>query len=71
MNLEHVMNDEAFRNLSKQLHNMLGATSITEKDRELLEQLSADVQALLARPGAATRATHQSIIVRLQEAVSR
>ena len=71
MNLEHVMNDEAFRNLLKQLHSMLGATSITEKDRELLEQLSADVQALLARPGAATRATHQSIIVRLQEAVSR
>ena len=66
------MNDEAFRNLLKQLHSMLGgATPITEKDRELLEQLSVDIQALLARPGAATRAKHQSITVRLQEAVSR
>lgn len=66
------MNDEAFRNLLKQLHGMLGgATSIAERDRELLKQLSVDIQALLARPGAATRASHQSIIVRLQEAVSR
>jgi hypothetical protein len=37
----------------------------------LLRQLSVDIQALLARPGAATRATHQSITIRLQEAVTR
>jgi len=72
MNLEQWMNDEAVRNLLKQLHSMLGGTtSIAEKDRELLKQLSVDIQALLARPGAATRATHQSIIVRIREAVSR
>jgi len=66
------MNDEAIRNLLKQLHAMLGgATAITEKDRELLRQLSADIQALLARPGAVTRASHQTIMGRLQEAITR
>jgi hypothetical protein len=72
MNLEYSMNDEAVRNLLRQLHSVLGGEiSITEKDRELLERLVVDIQALLARPGAATRATQQSIIARLQEAVSR
>ncbi len=66
------MSDEAVRNLLKQLHSMLGgSTSIPEKDRELLEQLSVDIQALLARPGAATRSTHRSVIHRLKEAVAR
>jgi hypothetical protein len=72
MNLEHLMNDEAVRNLLKQLHSMLdGTTSITEKDRKLLKQLSVDIQALLAQPGAATRATHQTTIDQLQAAVTR
>ena len=66
------MSNEAIRNLLKQLHGTLnGATSITEKDRELLKQLSVDIQALLAQPGAVTRARHQPIIERLQVAVSR
>ena len=40
------MSNEAIRNLLKQLHSTLGgATSITEKDRELLKQLSVDIQA--------------------------
>ena len=66
------MSNEAIRNLLKQLHSTLdGATSITEKDRELLKQLSVDIQTLLARPGADMRARHQSIIDRLRVAVSR
>jgi hypothetical protein len=44
------MNDEAVSNLLKQLHGKLeGATSISTEDRALLEQLSADIQAILAR----------------------
>jgi hypothetical protein len=66
------MNQEAIRNLFKQLHSTLnGATSITETDRELLEQLSVDIQALLAQPDAVTRARHQSIIDRLVAGVTR
>jgi hypothetical protein len=66
------MNDEAVGNLLKQLHSMLhGATSITEKDRELLEQLSVDIEALLAQPGAVKRAKHATIIDQLETAVTR
>jgi uncharacterized protein DUF4404 len=66
------MNNEAIKNLLKQLHSTLdGATSITEKDRELLKQLSIDIQALLAQPSTITRARHQSIIDRLLAAVTR
>jgi hypothetical protein len=66
------MNDEPIRNLLKQLHGMLaGATAITNKDRELLRQLSADIQALLAQPGAVTHASRRTIMGRLQEAVTR
>ena len=66
------MNDETIRNLLKKLHSALdGATSITEKDRELLKQLSLDIEALLAQPGAMTRAEHQPIIDRLRAAVTR
>ena len=66
------MQDEPVGNLLKQLHNMLdGATSITEKDRELLKQLSVDIQTLLAQPGAVKRAKHDTLIIRLQEAVTR
>ena len=66
------MNDEAIRNLLNQLHGMLrDATAITEKDRELLRQLSTDIQALLAQPGAVTRASHRTIMARLQEAIAR
>jgi len=66
------MNDEAIRNLLKQLHGMLrGATATTEQDRELLRQLAADIQALLAKPGAVTHASRQTITGRLQEAITR
>jgi hypothetical protein len=66
------MTDEATRNLLKTLHSALnGATSIAEKDRALLKQLSADIEALLAQPDAIPRAEHQSLINRLQVAVTR
>jgi len=66
------MNHEAISNLIKQLHSTLDdMSSITAKDREQLEQLSVDLQAVLARPGAVTRSRHQGIIDRLREAISR
>ncbi len=66
------MIDEGIRDRLKTLHNALnGATMITEKDRELLRQLSVDIEALLAQPGALTREEHQSIVNRLQTAVTR
>lgn len=65
------MIDEALSNLLKTLHSALNsATIVTEKDRELLKQLSVDIEALLAQPGAITRARHQSIIDQLRVAVT-
>jgi hypothetical protein len=72
MNWEELMDDEAIRIPLKKLHSALnGVTSITEKDRELLQQLSVDIEALLALPRAITRAEHQSIFDRLRDAVTR
>ena len=66
------MNDESIRSLLEKLHSTLkGATSTTVEDRELLEQLSVDIEALLALPRAIPRAEHQSIIERLRVAVIR
>jgi len=66
------MNDEVIGSLIKQLHSTLeGRSSITGKDREQLEQLSADLQAVLAMPGVVTPSRHQGIIDRLREAISR
>ena len=46
------MSDIAITELLKQLHGALeNAPSIGEKDRELLAQLSLDIQGLLARQG--------------------
>jgi len=66
------MIDKAIRDHLKTLHGALnGATVITEGDRELLEQLSVDIETLLAQPGAMARADHHSIVNRLQTAVTR
>jgi len=66
------MNDEVIGNLIRKLQGTLdGASSISEKDRKQLEQLSADLQAVLAQPGAVTRVRHQNIIDRLRAAVDR
>ncbi len=66
------MIDETIRNHLKALHSALNsATVITEKDRALLKQLLRDIEALLAQPGAMSSAEHQSIVNRLQTAVTR
>jgi hypothetical protein len=66
------MHDETVGDLLKQLHTKLeGATSIAEKDRELLQQLSVDIQALLVHPGAVKGAKPDPILHRLKEAVTR
>ena len=66
------MNETAIKTLLNQLHSTLDGTSaITEKDRELLAQVSADIRALLAQPGVPTAAKHQTTIDRLQTAITR
>ena len=66
------MNDEAVGILLKQLHSMLDdATSITEQDRELLKQMSVDIEALLAQPGTVKRARHVKIVNQLRAMVTR
>jgi len=66
------MSDQTMTHLLTQLHGALeGATTITEKDRELLKQLSADIQELLAETSAPTGAGHQSVIERLQSAITQ
>jgi len=47
------------------------AKSISERDREFLTQLSADIQSLLAHPGAPAAASRLSVIDRLRESVAR
>jgi ABC-type transporter Mla subunit MlaD len=72
VNWEQSMKDKAIRDLIRQLHSTLnGASTISDQDREQLEQLSADLQALLSEPGAATRASHQTLMGRLLAAVTR
>ena len=66
------MKDESIRRPLKQLHDALkGVSSTTGEDRELLKQLSADIEALLALPHAMSHAEHQSIIDRLRVALVR
>lgn len=66
------MNSAGLNELLKQLHGAVGSTtSITETDRELLKQLSADIQALLAQPGARGATEQPSITDRLGDAVRR
>jgi hypothetical protein len=66
------MNSKAINELLEQLHGAMGnATSITDKDRELLRHLSADIQTLLAQPGTAGATRQPSIASRLGDAVTR
>ena len=66
------MTDDAVSDLLKKLHGALhGAKTISEKDRELLEELSSDIQALLERSGAPAEAEQKGIVDRLQAAVTR
>ena len=66
------MNDSSVRDLLTQLHAALeGTTQISERDRELLEQLSVDIQATLARPDASAGAAHPTLGARLQAAIAQ
>jgi hypothetical protein len=64
------MDERAITGLLKELHGRLkNAKAITERERELLTQLSADIQSLLAHSGELAAANHRSIIERLQESI--
>jgi uncharacterized protein DUF4404 len=66
------MSGTAITELLKRLHHTLeDSTSISDGDRKLLMQLSLDIRDLLARPGATADAKHRSILVRIQDAVTR
>ena len=66
------MSGTAITDLLTRLHGALeGSTSISDGDRKLLKQLSVDIQELLARPNGSADARHGSILVRLQDAVTR
>ena len=66
------MSGSAITELLKRLHDALGdSTSLSDADRKLLQQLARDIHDHLARPDAASDARQGSILVRLQEAVTR
>jgi hypothetical protein len=66
------MSDIAITELLKQLHGALeNSPSIGDKDRELLKQLSLDIQGLLAKPGEAGSAKHESTVAGLEDAIVR
>ena len=55
----------------QRLHEALARSpELGDHDRELLERLAADINALLARPGGATGA-HAPLAARLADAVTR
>ncbi len=63
------MPQSSVRELQKQLHDTLGSkTTLTDADRELLKQLSADIQSLLERTGEGEPPT---LADRLQAAITR
>jgi len=66
------MNDKPIKDLIGQIHGALkGSSAVSNQDRELLEQLSAELRALLSEPGEAGRARHQNIVDRLLAGINR
>ena len=66
------MTDEAIRDAAEKLRKALeGARSTTDHDHDLLEQLSADVDALLAEPRTMSQAEQQPMLDRFMTAVTR
>ena len=58
--------------LLRQLHGTLAdSPNLTEHDRELLRQLSSDIQGLLAKPGSAVPEGEPPLTARLADAVTR
>ena len=65
------MDERAVTELLNELHVKLKSTNvITESDRELLTQLLADIQSLLAHPGGLAAAKHRSVIDRIRESIA-
>jgi hypothetical protein len=65
-------NGASITDLLKRLHAELGGTNpISDADRELLRQLSADIQSRLARRGAAGEPRQPSLTGRIGEAIAR
>ena len=66
------MDERGISDLLNELHAKLkNAKAINERDRELLTQLSADIESLLAHSGGLPAETHRSVIDRLQESITR
>jgi hypothetical protein len=66
------MDEPATTELLKDLHARLRNThAITDRDRELLAQLSADIQSLLGHSGGLAAANPRSVVERLQESIAR
>ena len=65
------MDERALTELLNELHAKLeSATTVTERDRELLTRLSADIRSLLAHPAGLAAAKHLSIFDRLRETIT-
>jgi hypothetical protein len=66
------MANDSLPDLLNRLHTALDERRVlTTEDRALLDQLSADIQALLARSGAPTGDAHAGFASRLGDAVTR
>lgn len=66
------MDERATTELLNELHVRLRDTNaITDRDRELLAQLSADIQSLLHHSGGLAAANPRSVVDRLQESIER
>jgi ElaB/YqjD/DUF883 family membrane-anchored ribosome-binding protein len=66
------MSEPHVMELLNELHAKLqDVKSISENDRQLLTELSADIESLLARSGGLAAEHHRSVIERLQESITR
>lgn len=66
------MSHEKIRDLLQKLHHTLtSTTTISDGDRKLLEQLSADIHALLAESGRGSPAEGRSVVERLRTTITR
>lgn len=64
------MSDTPLRHLLKQLHHTLeGGGPVSDEDRQLLRQLSTDIQGALAEPGKPEEGS--SLLDQLQGAITR
>ncbi len=65
------MDERSITGLVNELHARLeNAKTISDKDRELLTQLSADVQAALAHSGGGAATRHRPVFDRLEKAIA-